>query len=222
MSTTEYSIEFSKNPNFQTVLGLTNRTFDPDNVPIVSGRGATEDQLGVVNSKIAALQSYVDEHSCDDPFELFRERLDELAARQEACCAVQQDEGQYRGILDEIHSFLETLETQIESCCNNTGYCSSNPFTASVSANQVNTNIAGKATPFGTKRVIDSYWFVDTDGTSHINYRQTSQGRYQIDTNTGALTFTPETGFTGDADPITIEVVDVMGCTARTTWTPSV
>lgn len=47
------------------------------------------------------------------------------------------------------------------------------------------------------------------------------QGTYVLNEN-GTITFTPEEGFAGDPDPVTVEGTDRNGRTARTTYTPHI
>lgn len=107
----EYNVKISRDPDFQTVNSLTNKTWDPDN--IVSGRGATEDQLQVVDGKIQEVIENMPEctddpwthiegrvrrieeafENCsDDPWTIVRTRLDQLEERQTNCCNIPQDE----------------------------------------------------------------------------------------------------------------------------------
>jgi CshA-type fibril repeat protein len=48
------------------------------------------------------------------------------------------------------------------------------------------------------------------------------EGAYAIDTTTGVITFTPNTGFTGTATPVTFQVTDAYGQTGTATYTPTV
>lgn len=131
----EYTLEISKNPNFQTVNSLTNRTWNPPTVPIVSGRGATEDQLQVVDGKIQEVIENIPEctddpwthieqrvriieqafEDCsDDPWSIIRTRLDQLEDRQTNCCNIPQDEA-IALMKAKINECIAALET----CCNN-------------------------------------------------------------------------------------------------------
>lgn len=132
----EYTLEISKNPNFQTVNSLTNRTWNPPTVPIVSGRGATEDQLQVVDGKIQEVIENIPEctddpfthieqrvrvieqafEDCsDDPWPIIRTRLDQLEEQQTNCCQIPQDEA-IALMKAKINECIAALET----CCNNT------------------------------------------------------------------------------------------------------
>lgn len=126
---TEYEIELSKNPNFQTVNSLTNRTWDPENVPIVSGRGATEDQLQVVDGKILELTQIIP-NCTDDPFTHLQGKVQQMEEAFENCT----DDPflQLRGRVDRIddafedcsddpwsivNTRLDQLEAQQVNCC---------------------------------------------------------------------------------------------------------
>ena len=128
MSTT-YKLRIDENPNFQTVNSLTNKTWDPENVPIVSGRGATEDQLQVVDAKIVELaenvpvctdnpfthlegrvqqieEAFAD--CSDDPFAHLRDRVDRIDEAFENCS----DDP-----WNIIRTRLDQLEAQQVNCC---------------------------------------------------------------------------------------------------------
>jgi CshA-type fibril repeat protein len=47
-------------------------------------------------------------------------------------------------------------------------------------------------------------------------------GVYEVDPDTGAMTFTPELGYAGEADPVGYVVTDVYGQTGESTWTATV
>lgn len=89
----EFGMDFNKNPEFNTVTGLTNTTFDPNNV--VSNRGATEGQIKTLHDDIG-----------------------ELETRIEGCCTHQDDTQLIQQMLDRI----DELEAQINDCCNRTCY----------------------------------------------------------------------------------------------------
>lgn len=61
--TTTYSLSISKNPQFQTVTGLTNQVFDRNN--IVSGQMATEAQIQQLWQDIITLEQRID-YCCRD------------------------------------------------------------------------------------------------------------------------------------------------------------
>ncbi|MFZ1854297.1 MAG: hypothetical protein WAU06_05215, partial [Candidatus Nanopelagicales bacterium] len=48
------------------------------------------------------------------------------------------------------------------------------------------------------------------------------QGKYTVDPTTGAMTFTPELGFSGTATPADYQVTDSLGQTGSSTYTPTV
>lgn len=103
--------DFKTNPSFNTVTGLTNTTFDPNNV--VSGRGATEDQVKFVHDMIKALQDWLDENGCsDDPYAIIRQKIDEVEAAIDVCCANPQDT-----LIQMLTNRLNQLETDMNTCC---------------------------------------------------------------------------------------------------------
>lgn len=135
MATTNYDLAISKNPSFSTVQGLTNKTWDPENVPIVSGRGATEDQLQVVDGKIEELSQNVPEctddpfthieqrvrtiedafENCsDDPWSIVRTRLDQLQTQQVNCCNIPQDE-----FVALAKAKINECIAALQNCCDN-------------------------------------------------------------------------------------------------------
>lgn len=108
MSTT-YDIEISKNPSFQTVSGLTNKTWDPETVPIVSGRGATEDQLQVVNDRITDVIKNMP--PCDDdPFTHLRGRVDQMEEDLSNCS----DDA-----FAKLRERVDRIETEFKDCSDN-------------------------------------------------------------------------------------------------------
>lgn len=125
---TKYKLKIDQNPNFQTVRSLTNRTWDPEN--IVSGRGATEDQLQVVDGKITELSETIPVCSddpfthieqrvriieeafadcSDDPFLHLRDRVDRIDEAFEDCS----DDPWMT-----VRGRLDQLEAQQTNCCN--------------------------------------------------------------------------------------------------------
>lgn len=134
--TTSYDLKISRNPNFDTVNSLTNRTWDPENVPIVSGRGATEDQLQVVDGKIQEVIQNIPEctddpfthlanrvriieeafEDCsDDPWTTVKGKLTQLETQQENCCNIPQDEA-----IAIMKAKINECVAAIQNCCNNT------------------------------------------------------------------------------------------------------
>lgn len=132
----QYDMKISRNPNFQTVNSLTNKTWNPPTVPIVSGRGATEDQLQVVDGKILELTEIIPtctddpfthlqgrvqrmeeafEDCSDDPWVTVKGRLDTLEARQQNCCNIPQDEA-----IAIMKAKINECIAAIQNCCNNT------------------------------------------------------------------------------------------------------
>lgn len=130
---TNYKLRISQNPNFNTVQGLTNRTWDPENVPVVSGRGATEDQLQVVDERIVNLSqnvptctddpfthlegrvSQMEEafaNCSDDPWVIVNQRLTELQNRQTTCCNIPQDD-----FIALARAKINEIIAAVNTCC---------------------------------------------------------------------------------------------------------
>lgn len=59
----QFELEFSNDPSFNTVINLTNKTFNPDN--ITEGRMATEDQILQLEQRYNEVQQIVD-YCCRD------------------------------------------------------------------------------------------------------------------------------------------------------------
>lgn len=106
-----FKLSVSNNPSFNSVTGLTNTTFDP--TTMVSGRGATEDQVKVVYDRIKELQDWLDENGCsDDPYAIIKQKVDELEAAIDQCCANPQDT-----IVQMLTARLDALEARIDEGC---------------------------------------------------------------------------------------------------------
>ena len=111
----EYEFDFENNPRFNTVLDLSNRTFDPEN--FVSGRGATEDQLKYMWDVYEEIHEVVQAEECDDdPYSLLVQRVTELEERQKVCCDNPQS-----GIIAAYNNRIDGLEARQTACCNNEG-----------------------------------------------------------------------------------------------------
>lgn len=113
-----FKLNLTVNPTFSTVTGLTNKTFNPDN--IVSGRGATEDQLKVVGDNVQAINDYLDEFGCSDCDEQYagvRATLDALQAAQEECCDNRATQENIDALIADLRDKLYALEARIEECC---------------------------------------------------------------------------------------------------------
>lgn len=107
-----YKLDLSNNPSFNTVIGLTNRTFDGST--IVQGRGATEDQLLVVYNKIKEVADFLEESGCsDDPFDLIKRQLDELEQAQAQCCGTDWS----ADVTQSMFERMADLEDRIQTCC---------------------------------------------------------------------------------------------------------
>lgn len=108
----QFEVQSNKNPTFQTVTGLTNTTWDSENV--VPSRGATEGQLAQVYTVLKDVKDYLDENGCtDDPWEYIKQQVEELEQKQEECCGTDWS----ANVTQNIYERLEDLEDQIEECC---------------------------------------------------------------------------------------------------------
>lgn len=123
-----YKLRIDENPQFQTVGSLTNRTWDPDN--IVSGRGATEDQLQAVDGKIVELSESIP--TCtDDPFTHLEGRVSQIEQAFADCSddvyvqirdRVDRIQQGFEDCSDDpwttVKTRLDQLEQQQINCCN--------------------------------------------------------------------------------------------------------
>ena len=154
-----YEIDFSDNPVFNTVIGLTNTTLDLEN--IVINRGATEGQLRELYDLLISLQTQINE-----------------------CCA--QDHSQ--GTTDNILARLNDLEARIEGCCYEHSSppsgdpihsgCDGNVIT--VSANFTSAN-QGKATAISSiagRNIVGYHFLVQQENGI---YYKSSTGRSALD-----------------------------------------
>ncbi len=150
-----YEIDFSDNPVFNTVIGLTNITLDLEN--IVVNRGATEGQLRELYNLLISLQTQIDE-----------------------CCA----EDHSQATTNDILAKLDDLEARIEECCNRNCYeggggegggCDGNVITVSFGWNGDPFTDGGKATAVSadSSRQIAAYYFLVHDNRNGI-YRRSS------------------------------------------------
>lgn len=100
--TDRYEIDFSDDPKFNTVSGLTNTTFDAENV--VVHRGATEGQLSQLANLINTLETTIEgccnRDTSDEVLQYITNKLDELEARIEECCSRNPYEGGGGGSCD--------------------------------------------------------------------------------------------------------------------------
>ena len=152
-----YEIDFSDNPVFNTVIGLTNITLDLEN--IVVNRGATEGQLRELYNLLISLQAQIN-----------------------ACCSIDHSQATTTDILAK----LDDLEARIEECCNRNCYeggggggggCDGNVITVSFAWNST-TPFAdgGQATAVSadSSREIAAYYFLVYDGRNGIYRRSTT------------------------------------------------
>lgn len=218
MAGTKYKIDFESNPSFNTVLNLTNRTFDGTN--IVSGRGATEDQLLVVHDKIEEIYTWLEEEGCsDDPYVFIKQQLDELDAAQRACCGTDWS----ANVTQDLYRKIANLEQLIEDCCAqqysasaSASTCDGNVITVSYTWNGANPlSSGGKATATSSKsgRTIVDYKFLCNNGGVYLKTSQASgvgpDWGWTIDTN-GNMRATSGTWSGNYA--VGIVATDNMGC----------
>lgn len=114
-----FKLNLTANPTFSTVTGLTNKTFNPDN--IVSGRGATEDQLKVVGDNVQTINDYLDEFgcsNCDEQYAGVRATLNALQVAQEECCENRVTPENLNGLIGGLQNHIDDLQTAQEECCN--------------------------------------------------------------------------------------------------------
>lgn len=103
-------------PEFRSVSGLENLTFDGEN--IVSGRGATEDQLKVLWDKYLAVKAEVEalENNPQDAIvQEINERMDTLETLiEQGCESFSPSESQ---VFQTLQDRVDALELQVEECC---------------------------------------------------------------------------------------------------------
>ena len=181
------NITLPDNPIFNSVNGLRNRTFDANN--IVSGRGATEDQLKPIADQVNEMQAFLDENGCqnapDDLYRALSERLDDLETLQEQCCAGKVSQENLDGVIQGLSDRLDVMEAMIEDCCSKdcfgggetTGAPGDNSITVTFEWNGDNPfSDGGKATATCSngERSIVGYWFLVRDGNTGIYFRASS------------------------------------------------
>lgn len=109
-------ITMPSSAQFNTVQGLTNRAFDGEN--IVSGRGATEDQLKFIWDRYTALKRIVDnqaENPQDVVVQELTNRINTLEALLEnGCNSYTQAEMQ---VFQDLNDRVEVLELETDVCC---------------------------------------------------------------------------------------------------------
>lgn len=197
----QYEVKSNLNPTFNTVTGLTNTTFDPENV--VNGRGASEGQLHQVYLLYKKLKDWLDENGCsDDPYQIIRDKIDEVVAKQEECCDNPQDsvvqtlrdrltaiEGTQNECcgatsgdddgLEDLRNRLAALEAKIEEACGCNSYtgmgtCDGNVITVSFAWNGINPfQDGGKATAVSanSERQIAGFYFLVRNVDTGMYYR---------------------------------------------------
>lgn len=193
----EYELDFTANPQFQTVTGLTNTTIDPLN--IVNHRGASEGQVKTIYNMLNAQQEWLEQNAggSDEVYGVMRNRLDAVVGMIEDCGGGEQGDA----VLNAIWTKLEALETQIQACMqrpcfgSGTDGADGNAVTVSFAWNGANPIADGgtaTATSAMTDHNITGFYFLCRDDTSGLYYRSeiANGGNYvwTIDTATGAVT----------------------------------
>ena len=206
--------ELSQNPTFNTVVGLSNTSFDPEN--LIANRGATEGQIKIVHDMIKALQDWLDEFGCsDDPYEQIKAKVDELEATIDVCCANPQD-----ALIQALTDRLDALEQAITDCCEGGGgggggICDGNIITVSFGWNGMNPYTdGGKATAVSadTSRQIAGFYFLCYDGEQNIYFKtSTARGGDFIWTINGQGDVTATNGSSYNWAKA-IVAVDTQGC----------
>ena len=198
-----YEIDFSDNPVFNTVIGLTNITLDLEN--IVVNRGATEGQLRELYNLLISLQAQID-----------------------ACCGVDHSQDITTDILDK----LDDLEARIEECCNRNCYegggggggCDGNVITVSFGWNGDPFTDGGQATAVSadSSRQIVAYYFLVYDNRNGI-YRRGSTafgGDWVWSINSSGRVTASHAGAAGPGNELVfakeIIAVDAQGCEGGT------
>lgn len=186
-------IAASSNPTFDTVTGLTNRTFDPANV--ASGRGATEDQLLVLHQQCAALEAQL-----------------ETIENSETMTA----------IIAEMRAEVDDLRTMIEHCCY-TLVSGNAEWGGDGDGADITINITWDADPLtnggqmtavssGGAAIVRYYFLVQKGDGIFLKMKAANYAGniVAVDTETGAITVTAGSG-TG-TDKIIAGATDAHGC----------
>lgn len=202
MAEQEYELDFTRNPVFQTVTGLTNTTFDP--LGIVANRGASEGQLKEIYNMARALAEWFNNNSgaSDEMFAVMQNKLDEVVGLTQDCG----DNEQSNALLNAIWTKLEAVETQVQACaqqpCFGSGTDGADGSVVTVSfswngADPIADGGTASATAAMTDHNITGFYFLCRDSTSGLYYRSeiANGGDYtwNINTTTGAVTATAGT-----------------------------
>lgn len=219
-----FELNLAANPAFNTVTGLTNTTFDPND--IVSGRGATEDQLKVVGDNVQAINDYLDEFGCSDCDEQYagvRATLDALQAAQEECCDNRATQENIDALIADLRDKLNELEARIEECCctcfdggggggNN---CDGSEITVTMSwdSNPIANGGQINATSSGSAPITFYYFLVKSSADVWIPMGTIEYigKQYSVNGTTGHVTVSSTGGF-GHYSGVAIGARDSNGC----------
>jgi CshA-type fibril repeat protein len=91
---------------------------------------------------------------------------------------------------------------------------------ADINQNQTSNVLANDVSNTGTPLAGNLVKLVGPSSTL-VDSVTTADGVYSLNTATGVITFDPIDNFTGEATPVTYQVTDSMGQTARATYTPT-
>lgn len=232
--------ELSQNPTFNTVVGLSNTNFDPEN--FIANRGATEGQIKVAHDMIKALQDWLDENGCsDDPYAIIRQKVDELEEAIGVCCANPQDT-----LIQMLNDRLTALQTAQEQCCQamsdvayqelvarldaleasidcnpcsgGTGTCDGNTITVSFAWNGSNPiQDGGQATAVSADatKTITGFYFLVLNSETGVYYKRSTAygGDWTWSISASGAVIASYTGASGFVPPaLGIVAVDENGC----------
>lgn len=193
-------VSLSKNPRYRTVTGLTNTSFDA--ASIVSGRGATEDQLKTIHDQCAELETQVAEIENSDTLNAIvaemRAEVDDLRAMVEHCCS-----NLHAGVVDEPSGTGDGADVSVGVAWDADPQTNGGQMTA--------TSSSGAA--------IVMYWFLvrKSDGVFLKMPSARFAGRVlTVDTATGAITVTAGSG--AATDKIVAGATDENGCEGLRTY----
>lgn len=188
----------SKNPVFESVTGLTNTTFDPENV--TSGRGATEGQLRDIHDQCRALET-------------------QLAGIENSETLT--------GIINSMLAEVDDLRTMIDNCCYTVVSGGAEPVggdgadvavTISWAANPMEDGGQMTATSSGGAD-IDLFYFLVRGGDGVFLKKRAARycGKVvTVNTLTGAITVSEGAG--GTADKLVAGATDANGCEGLATF----
>ena len=219
-----FNSDIKENPSFNTVNGLSNKTFDPEN--IVSGRGATEDQLKVVGDVVKDLDDYITEFGCSDcdqKYQSIRQELDDLQAAQEECCQNRVTQENLDALIRELTNRLDDLQAQIDECCSKQCFdgggastdCNGSTVTVTMSwdSNPIANGGQMTASSSGGANIVFYYFLIKSAAGVYVPVGTigfAGQG-YSVNGSTGKLSFDPGGGH-GSVSGIAIGARDANGC----------